>query len=71
MDHNKSKAPRGKQSSRSKKQVTINLDQEIIDYFKKESEEANLPYQTLINLYLLDCVHKNKKPNITWETKKD
>ncbi len=50
-----------------RKQVTINLDIDVIDYFKKESAECGIPYQTLINLYLLDCVHKNKKPNIIWE----
>ena len=43
-----------------KKQVTINLSNEVIDYFKELSEKTSVPYQTLINFYLLDCV-KNKK----------
>lgn len=43
-----------------KKQVTINLSSEVIDYFKQLSEKTSVPYQTLINFYLLDCV-KNKK----------
>ena len=43
-----------------KKQVTINLSSEVIDYFKHLSEKTSVPYQTLINFYLLDCV-KNKK----------
>ena len=43
-----------------KKQVTINLNEEVVEYFKKLSEETGIPYQNLINLYLLDCV-KNKR----------
>ena len=66
MNHIKSSDKQAR-STRPRKQITINLDEEIIDYFKEESKETNLPYQTLINLYLLDCVHKNKKPSIVWE----
>ena len=43
-----------------KKQVTINLSEEVLDYFKDLSEKTTIPYQTLINFYLLDCV-KNKR----------
>ena len=43
-----------------KKAVGINLSSEVIDYFKKLSDEVGVPYQTLINMYLTDCV-KNKK----------
>ena len=49
-----------------KKQVTIRLDAETIDYFKELSEENSIPYQTLINLYLRDCAQKHKKLNIRW-----
>lgn len=43
-----------------KKQVTINLNVETINYFKELSSETGIPYQTLINMYLTDCA-KNKK----------
>lgn len=43
-----------------KKQITINLNEEVLEYFKDMAEKCGIPYQTLINLYLLDCV-KNKK----------
>lgn len=43
-----------------KKQITINLNLETIEYFKDLSRELGIPYQTLINMYLTDCV-KNKK----------
>jgi predicted DNA binding CopG/RHH family protein len=50
-----------------KQQITIRLDIETIDYFKKVSEETGVPYQNLINLYLMDCASKNKKPNFAWK----
>ena len=43
-----------------KKQVTIKISPTIIEYFKNESVETGIPYQTLINMYLSDCV-KNKR----------
>ena len=46
-------------SSKLKKQITINIDSSIIDFFKNLASETGIPYQTLINLYLSDCV-KNK-----------
>ena len=50
-----------------KKQITINLSEEVIEYFKNMSEEHNVPYQILINMYLLDCVHSKKKIDISWK----
>lgn len=49
-----------------KKQVTINLDENIIVYFKEKSESTGIPYQTLINLYLKDCVTNNRNLEISW-----
>ena len=49
-----------------KKQVTINIDEDTISYFKKESENEGIPYQTLINLYLRDCVNKKRHLEISW-----
>ena len=47
-------------ANKLKKQITINLNEEVLVYFKNMSEETGIPYQSLINLYLLDCV-SNKK----------
>ena len=44
-----------------KKQVTIRMGVDIIDYFKSMSEETGIPYQNLINLYLQECVTSQKK----------
>lgn len=49
-----------------KKQVTINLDENIIEYFKNQSESMGIPYQTLINLYLRDCVDNNRHIKMSW-----
>ena len=53
-------------TKRLKKQVTINIDQEVIDYFKQLSEQSGLPYQTLMNLYLLDCANHKRQLQLTW-----
>ena len=52
--------------ARLKKQVTIRLDSDTLDYFKKLAEAAALPYQTLINLYLRDCAAKRKQLRLDW-----
>lgn len=49
-----------------KKAVGINLSTAVIDYFKKLSGETGIPYQQLIDLYLLDCVKRQKKPSLKW-----
>lgn len=50
-----------------KKQVTIKLAPDTIQFFKDQSLEVGIPYQTLINLYLDDCVRKNKKLELAWK----
>ena len=49
-----------------KKGIGINLSHKVIDYFKLLSKETDVPYQQLINFYLLDCVKKQKKLSIKW-----
>lgn len=53
-------------ANKLKKQITINVDSSIIDFFKDLSDDTGIPYQTLINLYLKDCVQNNKHLNISW-----
>ncbi len=47
---------------RKRKPVTINLDSGVIAYFKELSEETGVPYQTLINMYLVQCANEKKRP---------
>lgn len=49
-----------------KKQLTIRLDEETINYFKLLSEEVGIPYQSLINLYLRECAAEKKKLRLKW-----
>ena len=46
--------------------VTIRLGVDVIDYFRAQAEETGIPYQTLINLYLKDCVRTQRKLEMKW-----
>lgn len=48
-----------------KKLVTIYLDEKVIDYFKNLSGETGVSYQTLINMYLMQCVREKKLPSFS------
>lgn len=49
-----------------KKQITIRIEKETIEYFKKLASEIDIPYQKLINLFLRDCAEHKMKPTIDW-----
>jgi uncharacterized protein (DUF4415 family) len=49
-----------------KRQVTIRLEEDVVDYFKTLSEETDIPYQTLINLYLKDCMRSQRRLSLEW-----
>jgi len=65
-DFNKMKGHRNPYAKHLKKQVTIRIGVDVIDYFKNLAEETGVPYQNLINLYLRDCVQSNRKPSFKW-----
>lgn len=65
-DLSKMKSRRNPYARRLKKQVTLRMHPDIIEYFKAMSEESGIPYQSLINLYLQDCVNSQRKLNIKW-----
>ena len=52
---------------RLKKQITIRLDEDTLQYFKRLPEEAEIPYQTLINLFLRDCARGKRRLSLKWE----
>ena len=49
-----------------KKAVGINLSSEVLDYFKGLAEDTGVPYQKLIDLYLLDCARRRRKLTLKW-----
>jgi len=50
-----------------RKQISIRIDIDTINFFKKQAEETGIAYQNLINLYLSDCAVHSKSINITWK----
>ena len=54
-DFSKAEARRNPYAKRLKKQITINIDNDIIDFFKEQSEESVIPYQTLISVSVGLC----------------
>lgn len=63
-DFSKMKGSKNPYARKLKKQMTIRMGVDIIDYFKKMAEETWSPYQNLINLYLRDCVQSHRKLSI-------
>ncbi len=61
-----SNARKNPYAKKLKKQITINLDNDTIDYFKNLSQSMGIPYQTLINLFLADCAKNKRQPTVAW-----
>lgn len=57
-------------AKRLKKSITIRLDETTVEYFKTLAEESELPYQSLINLYLRDCAASGRRLALTWRPTK-
>ena len=60
-DLSKMKCRRNPYAKRLKRQVTIRIGIDVIEYFKQMAEETGVPYQNLINLYLSDCVQSRRR----------
>ncbi len=65
-DFSTMKSRRNPYASKLKKQVTIRMGDDVISYFKSMADETGIPYQSLINLYLRDCVTHDRKPDLNW-----
>ena len=63
-----SRSKKNPYAKKLKKQITINIESETIEYFKKMAAEIGIPYQILINLYLRDCKKSRRKLEFNWET---
>ena len=50
-----------------KKQISIRIEKETVEYFKKLALELDIPYQNLMNMYLRECAQNNFRPNIHWQ----
>jgi uncharacterized protein (DUF4415 family) len=65
-DFSKMKSRKNPYASKLKRQVTIRMRDDVIGYFKGMSEDTGIPYQSLINLYLRDCMASGRQPDLTW-----
>lgn len=65
-DFSKMKSRRNPYASKLKRQVTIRMGDDVVAYFKAMAADTGIPYQSLINLYLRDCVAHNRKPELSW-----
>ncbi len=53
-------------AKRLKKQVTLRVSDNVIDYFEGIARETGIPYELLIDLYLRDCVASHRKLKMRW-----
>lgn len=66
-EYNFSNGRKNPYAKKLKQQITIKIDCDTIEFFKKQSEDSGIPYQTLINLYLSDCAKQKKQLQMTWK----
>lgn len=69
-DLSKMKSRKNPYAAKLKKPVSMRLSEDVVDYFKSMATEAGVPYQSLINLYLRDCVMNHRKVQIAWPSGK-
>ncbi len=69
-DLSKMKSRKNPYASKLKKPVTMRLSTDVIGYFKEMAKDKGVPYQSLINLYLKDCVTQHREVNISWHAKR-
>ncbi len=66
-NYNFSKGIKNPYAKKLKKQITIRIDAEAIEYFKEQAADVGISYQNLINLYLRDCAEKKRRLSFSWE----
>lgn len=57
-----SNATKNPYATKVRKAISIRLDTQAIEYFKNLGEEIGMPYQSLINMYLMECAADKKRP---------
>jgi len=54
-------------AARLKEPVSMRLSEDVVAYFKEMADESGVPYESLINLYLRDCVMRHRRVEIAWQ----
>jgi len=65
-DLSKMQSRKNPYASKLKKPVTMRLSEDVIEYFKSMAKDSDIPYQTLINLYLRDCLNHHRQLDVSW-----
>jgi len=65
-DFSKMKGRKNPYAKELKKQITLRVGVDVLEYFKGLAEETGIPYQNLIDMYLRDCVLSKKRPSLKW-----
>lgn len=68
-DFSTMKSRKNPYAAKLKKPVSMRLSEDVVTYFKEMAQESGVPYQSLINLYLRDCVMQHRKVQIAWLSK--
>jgi predicted DNA binding CopG/RHH family protein len=68
-DLSKMKARKNPYATKLKQPVTMRLSEDVVVYFKNMAGQVGVPYQSLINLYLRDCVMRHREVQIAWPEK--
>lgn len=66
QEYDFSKSVKNPYAKHVKKQISIRIEADTIDYFKALAKETGISYQNLINSYLTECAHEKKKPELKW-----
>ncbi len=61
-----SKGTKNPYAKQLKQSVTMRVDRATLEYFKALASELDVPYQTLINLYLRECVLSERRSAMSW-----
>ena len=68
-EFSKMKTRKNPYASKLRKPVTMRLSEDVIGYFTAMAEEMGVPHQSLINLYLRDCVAAHRKLDMSWHSR--
>ena len=66
-DFSKLKKAEPKYMKHLKESVTMRIDPQVIDYFKKLAKKTGIPYQSLINYVLKDYASHGLEPTANWK----
>ena len=62
-----SNADKNPYAKQLKKQISIDVDIDAINFFKAQAKKTGVSYRSLINSYLVDCALCNRTPQIIWQ----